>query len=423
MISRLLLLLLFCSLWSSQLFAVDGRVKVFIVSQGDIYTSQKLTVSVELLSNAYSITDARIQFPSSSKYIVQAPKSAAYLGKEEIDGEDWTMVHYDYSVYALEAGTMVIPSFSVVFTASMGYGQPKKEFELQSERLTFTVKAPDGVKENQFVLVTDAYSLQTVIKPQRKKLIVGDAVEVSITQKANGVPDILFRPVQYVSNALLRVYEKEPRLQSALKGKYDVSREDSFTFVANTEGNVTLAAQQYLWWDTQSKKLKVETIPELMFEILPDPQIAIDAQNALKKQRVMYSMIALMVLILAYLLFAKKIKLYLLERKRRYCLSEAGHFEKLLKSCTAGDKRKIYHDLYAWLKSLSPDLARVGFRGIIEVQPSFEQLLLEFESGLSSDTYVLERDAFVVELKKLRKTLLSTHIAKVGELPRSINPK
>ena len=72
----------------------------------------------------------------------------------------------------------------------MGYGQPKKEFDLKSDALSFDVKAPKDVKENQFVLVTDNYSLVSEMKPEKKQLIIGDAVELSVTQKAHDVPPL-----------------------------------------------------------------------------------------------------------------------------------------------------------------------------------------------------------------------------------------
>ena len=112
-------LLLFLSL-SLDLFAIEGKIRVFITSQDVIYTSQKMTVAVELLSSAFSITDARITFPASDKYIVQAPQSASYLGQEEMGDESWQMVHYDYELYAMKAGRIEIPSVLVTFTASMG---------------------------------------------------------------------------------------------------------------------------------------------------------------------------------------------------------------------------------------------------------------------------------------------------------------
>ena len=37
-------------------------------------------------------------------------------------------VHYEYEVYALQAGEIEIAPVKSTFSASMGYGQPKKEF-------------------------------------------------------------------------------------------------------------------------------------------------------------------------------------------------------------------------------------------------------------------------------------------------------
>ena len=290
-ILKIILLFLF---FHSSLFAIEGKIRVYLSSHNEIYTSQKTTVAVELLSTAFSITDAKITFPPSDSYIVQAPQSASYLNQEEIDDESWQMVHYEYGVYALKGGRIEIPSVEVSFTASMGYGQTKKEFKLQSDALSFDVKVPEDVGKDQFVLVTDNFKLTTELKPEKQQLIIGDAVELYVTQKAQGVPDILLDPVTYDSNALLRVYGKEPLLKSGMKGNYDVSRTDRFTFVAGMEGNATLPEKQIVWYDATSKKIYIEKIPAMKFEILPDPQIAIDAKKAKQKKLLIYAGLVLL---------------------------------------------------------------------------------------------------------------------------------
>ena len=283
--SRILLVLLLLTI---NLFAVKGEIRVELQSHKNLYTSQKIIVAVELMTDAFSISDARITFPSSLKYIVNAPKSAAYISTEEINGTDWQMVHYEYEVYALQAGEIEVSSVKATFSASMGYGRPKKEFSLQSKALHYSVLSPKGIKKDQFVLVTDNYRLSQKIEPQKSELIVGDAIEVELTQKAHGVPDILLKPIHYKSTALLRMYEKEPLLQSSLKGKFDVSRTDKFTFVATAEGNVSIPEQKIVWWNSSSENAIVETIPAMHFTIIADPQIALDAQDAKEKQFVLY---------------------------------------------------------------------------------------------------------------------------------------
>jgi len=415
------LFFLFISL-TLNVFAIDGKVRVFVKSNETIYTSQKVTVSVELLSDAFSITDAKITFPASQKYIVQAPQSASYLGSEEMNGTSWQMVHYEYEVYGLQSGQIKIPSVSISFTASMGYGQPKKEFTLQSDALHFDVKTLKGVKKDQFVLVTDSYSLVSEIKPEKKQLIIGDAVELSVTQKAHHVPDILLRPVHYTSNTFLRVYTKEPELKSGLKGKNDVSRIDRFTFVATEEGNVTLPAQEAVWWNSITQKIQVETIPEISFEILPDPQIAIDAKKAQRQQRLIYVSIILILLLTVYVVFASKVRDYLNKRKRMYVLSESGKFSTLLACIDENDTKTIYQHLYDWLMSIDPLLARGGFKSIEKIQPSFLESLRALETTLSSEQKSFDTIGFTAELKKLRETLLTEQQENKKGLPKEINP-
>jgi len=415
------LLILFVLL-TLDLFAVEGKVKVFVTSQDAVYTSQKVIVAVELLSDAFSIADANIRFPSSSQYIVQAPQSAAYLGKAEVNGTDWQMVHYEYELYALSAGQIDIPAFDISFTASMGYGQPKKAFELKSEALTFKVKSPEGIKPNQFVLVTDNYSLTSEVKPDKKQLIVGDAVEFSVTQKAHNVPDILLRPMRYKSNTHIRVYEKEPLLQSELKGKYDVSRTDSFTFVASAEGNVTIAAQESVWWNSQTKKAEKESIPAIHFEIIPDPQIALDAQAAKKKKWMMIAGVAVMGLLLLWYFLRPVLKRYRLQKKAAYEVSEEGRFKTLINTLKSGTLSESYTDFYAWSSELDPALTEGGFRGIGQMYPSFEKPLKDFENALTESANTFDVDAFIKALKAFREDLLSVKEEEQSPLVVQLNP-
>ena len=414
------LLLVLCSvnLFAIEEKIIEGKVKVFIKNDDTIYTSKKFIVVVELISNAFLINNPKITFPTSEKYIVQAPEKATYLGEDAVDG----MEHYEYEVYALGAGKIKIPPVSASFVASMGYLKPKKEFDIQSEPYYFDVKSPEGIENNSFVLLTDHYTLQSQIKPEKQKLIVGDAVELSITQKAHDVPDILLQPITYQSNVFLRVHDEEPKLKSGLNGTCDVSRTDSFTFVASKEGNVTLPEQKSVWWNSVTKKVQVEIIPAISFEILPDPKIAIDAKKAEQKHRLIYLIVTLFLLVLLYILFASKVRAYIRERKRVYVVSEEGRFKMLLESCQKDNITKVYHHFYYWLELASPQLSSAGFKGIVALQPSFSKALYELEEVLSREEQVFDKTSFMHELKKLRIFLLAAEERSEEYLPKDINP-
>ena len=414
--------LLLFFLFSLDLFAIDGKCRVYIKSNDTIYTSQKVTVAVELLSNAFSITDAKIIFPPSNKYIVQAPQSASYLGQEEIENEDWQMVHYEYEVYALQSGKIEIPSLSVSFTASMGYGQPKKEFGLQSNPISFDVVTPKGLKEDQFVLVTDHFIVNTVVKPEKSVLTVGDAIELTVTQKANGILDVLLSPVEYRSNTFIRTYRKEPELKSGLKGKYDVSRTDSFTLIASVEGNVTLPAQERVWYNSSTEEIHVEKIPAIQYEILPDPQIAIDAKKARQKELFIYVGSVLLILVGLYAFLAPKIRHYRTERMRKFEESETGKFSALLSTVESGDVVSIDRQYYRWLLSIAPQLVRGGMEAIETIQPSFTDVLKEFDMAMVEPDRDFDRIRFSSELNIFREKLLHENKSVKEGLPVAINP-
>jgi hypothetical protein len=406
------------------LFAVEGKIKIYVKGDDTVYTSQKVTVAVELMTDAFSITDAKITFPDSSKYIVQAPKSAEYLRTVDMNGSDWQLVHYEYRLYALRAGEIEVPSLAITFAASMGYGQPKKEFSFHSEPLLLKVKSPRGVKADHFVLVTDKYALKSEVKPKKKQLIVGDAIEFKITQQAHGVPDILLKPFVYRSTDKVRVYDKEPELKSGLKGDFDVSRTDSFTLVATAEGSVTIPAQESVWWNAQTKKVQKESIPAMTFEIIADPQIAIDAEKAEQKRMLAYLVLLAVLLLLFYRLSVPSLKRWLLHRKKMYEESEKGKFNNLVKSLDTKEYSVIYSNLYQWLAVVSPDpkFSRVGFKSMSELQPSFSKALSQLEEVLAVPERSFDKTDFINELTKFREVLLKQTRDKAQGLPLNINP-
>ncbi len=415
--SKILLFLLL----TLMLFATDGKIKVYIKSNEEIYTSQKITVAVELMTDAFSISDAKITFPASPGYMVQVPKSAAFIRQEEINGTDWQVVNYEYDVYALKAGTITISPVKALFSASMGYGQPKTEFDLQSEALHFDVKVPEGMKSDKFVLVTNNFMLSHILRPEKKQLIVGDAVELEVTQKAFGVPDILLQPVVYRSNAYLRVYGKEPLLKSGLSGTYDVSRTDHFTFVSNMEGNVTLPAQKILWWNSKTKKVQSEVIPEMQFEIISDPQIALDAKKAREKRLLLLVGFLLLTFLLFYRIASPYIRCYRDKRRRQYEKSEKGKYERLLKSIESGKIARIYQDFYVWIGTLHTETEIKSFKDVYSCYPEFKTNFIKFENSLVSHGSV-DKATCLSTVKRLRKALLKVSKEDTCSLVKKLNP-
>ncbi len=407
-------------------FGIDGAVSVGMKGDKQIYVSQEVTIAVDLKTDAFSITEAKIDLQSTQDFIISAPQSAAFTQTIDMNGSDWQMVRYEYKLYPLHSGKISIDPFKVNFKASMGYGQPVKDFTLNADMIELNVSVPQGVAKESFLLVTPHYTLQTRFNPKPESLKVGDAFELNITQEARSVPDILLRPIRFAKNEHLKIYTQEPTLTTKESGAdMAASRIDSFTFVAKKEGNLTLPSQELLWWNPTTQTLHTEKIPEIHLTILPAPIEQSSTSPSIEedgKSRVwLWTLFMLVMLILLYKAFPA-VSRWINTHKLAYQESEEGRFKKLLESTKSDDPRELYQAFYHWLDMTDPKLSREGFKGIGKFYPPISDPLLELEEVLANPKELFESKKLVNELEKLRKVLLSKKQTKQNSLPKTINP-
>ena len=417
MLSRILFLFIFCS---SSLFGVEGAISVSTVPQKKYFISQEMIVKVDLKTTAFSITNAKIHLENSDDFIILTPKSASSIETQDIDDEDWQIVHYEYKLYPLHSGTIKIKPFSISFEASMGYGQPKKKFNLLSQTLEFNVDAPKGVKQNNFVLSTESYSLKSEISPPHtKELKVGDAITFKVIQSAKNVPDILLESKNLTKNRYFKIYEEEPLLNTDTKGSSSIAqRTDAYTYLATKEGNTTIAPQVFIWWDSKNQILHKAYTPQYDFIILPAPKTEVIATE--KDNILSFTLKFFYLFIVLFLLY----KIYPILRARRsqkaqvYKESEEGCFKTLLHS---GNYTEYYQNFYIWLGVINPILSREGFQALIKIQPTLKISLEHLEEVLVNKKQKFNKRLFKSEVKKLRKKII--YEKNKESLSLSINPQ
>ena len=245
---------------------------------------------------------------------------------------------------------------------------------------------------------------------------VGDAITLSINQKAKNVPDILLRPSSMHESDYFNIYSEEPQLKT--EQSY-ATRIDAYTLVASKEGNVTIPAQHFVWWDTEKKILHKEMTDTYSFEILPNSELAVKGVSSEEKgsKGWVYGVMAILVLLIVLYKLYPHYLTWSKQRKLVYAHSEEGLYTNLLVST---DHTTLYQNFYTWLESISPKLAKEGFRGVIEFQPSFEKPLEQFEAVLAKQEQEFDKIAFIDEVKKLREQLLLKQ--KQQNLVPTINP-
>ena len=404
------------------LHAIEGAVSAIVKVKESYAVSEEIVIQVDLKSTAYSLTQSKIGLENNPNYIITAPTSAVSIETVDINGTDWSVVHYEYKLYPLHAGKLTILPIPISFEASMGYGQESQNFELTTKVLNIDIQGHKGVNPDKFILSTPQYSLKVKQTPKINKLKVGDAFELQVIQEAQNVPDILLTPIYFSDTKQFKVYTKEAKLESSEnRGVSGVSRRDSFTFVAIEEGNITLPSQELFWWDTENKILHTEKTPQLSFFITAQAKLKSIEEDISNKKILSYFAIVLLVITLLY-------RAYPLLQKRRqgqkeaYTKSELGLFEALQKSCHNATAKELYKDFYIWLESADATVARLGFKGIIEIYPPFSQSLSSLEKALDANEVNFDRENFCISLRELRTLLIEEKSSNIHSLIDTINP-
>jgi hypothetical protein len=423
--SRIVLLFIALTLG---LFAVEGAISVYPMEKEHRFVSEEIILKVDLKTTAFTIKNAKIHLENTKDYIVLVPMSAAYLETVEIDDAQWQVVHYEYKLYPLHAGKITIEPIDISFNVSMGYGQPEKQFTLRSDTMVLDIVAPQGVHKDAFVLSTPSYVLKSEVTPKFSEtnvttIKVGDAIELKITQEAKNVPDLLLKSIHFSEDPHFKIYKEEPTLKSKEIGTETIAtRTDSFTFVATKEGNVSIPSQTLIWWNPVKQVLHKEKTASLHFIVLPTPKSDASLTPSQAEKPSVLSILLIFILIGVLYKLIPTIQKKKAEKKVAYMQSEEGCFKRLLHTCQGDDMAKLYNDLYYWLDVADPKLSRIGFSGIIEVQPSFSASLQELDAVLAMPEQEFNKEKFSIELKKLRETLLQHKKNKQQGLPLNINP-
>ncbi len=439
----LFLLLLFLS---AAAFAIQARVELSIQQDSKLWVGQKIVASLSVKTDAYTLTDLRVDTQSGDEVIIIKPQSAAFKSSEIINDVQWQIVVYEYIIYPMHAGDIRLNPFQVEFSASMGYGQPKQRFNLQTSPLSLQVSKPEGVSENDFVLTTNKLALDVTYTPAftqgQDTLKVGDAFERKVTISAENVPDFLLQPVpEYAATgsneqAPFKVYRSEPVLSETnssdiATAKVIARRIETDTFVASFASTAVIPEIVMYWWDPQQQKLHQQRIPAKTLKIIPDPlssvehsvdELAGEPGAAEGTKNIYRALLILLAIIFSAGWWLPKVKQRLAIRKRHFEASEAGTFKGFENACNEGNVHNIYQNFYVWARLAMPEVSPLNFQHIGRYYPELKSSLKSLQSALMNHQGQFDAGLFKTRVTNTRQTILIRQTRSEYELIKSINP-
>ena len=376
---------------------VKADVAISIQQDHAIWAGQQVTINLDLKTTGISFSDSHFNLPEVPGAFLMQTDSTTVKLTENIDGQTWQIIRYPLALYPQQAGRLQIPSIAVRFSTSAGYGSTSMPFEFYTKALDLTVNAPPGVKDGALVITTSSFEMNYQWQPKSETAQTGDAITLTVTRRAGDISGMLLPPLPVFRTAGLAVYPQTPELSDKTnRGSLIGERIDTIIWVLEKPGSYEIPGIRFQWWDPGNRELKQQVIPAWTLDVLSasavDAHTSTRADEQFGNQKVwlLSSILAALISIVLFLLFARKVP-------GRLENNEKSAFVRLKKACSSNDIGQTHLALHAWLERSSPTLSK----------NSGPATLSEFARGIG-------KQKFTEELDHLQEALITSASAWEG---------
>ena len=203
-----------------------------------------------------------------------------------INGRNYLVLEVKYAIFPQSEGPLIIPS--------LRFGA----YEVNN-RSQFGVFNNRG---NQIIRDTEPKSLEVAARPPQASIdgwmpstsvtmeqrwsgdidsvTVGEPVTRTITIRAEGLSAAQITPLQEPQGNNYRGYPDQPQLDEIVTTNgLTATRIESLALVPNNSGEITLPAVELIWWDTNSNKRRVASLPSITLQVSPSENADVAAND------------------------------------------------------------------------------------------------------------------------------------------------
>lgn len=256
------------------------------VSTINLVPKQQVTLKVEVFSTYPFNDNYTLPYFDVDNAIVTPPNDKATLDIQIIEDQQWFVQRKEISLYPLKGGSYTVPSlmatvfinlennkvvsgtissepinFNVNLPAEL---HGVKNF-IASEQVSFTLKKKGAQTKKQTIQSTNNQQLSDSISYD-----IGSAVSFTYTLKADNMHVIMLDKLTLPNIDGVQIYQK-PAIEKDVFDRFEKFNTavltQSFTFIFQQKGLITIPAQHFTWWDLKHKKVKEIRIKAQQFTV------------------------------------------------------------------------------------------------------------------------------------------------------------
>ncbi|MEM8661186.1 MAG: BatD family protein [Pseudomonadota bacterium] len=234
---------------------------------GLMVPGQKLTLTIKIATDTWFAGGTRIRIPEVSGLVILQTEQFANNASERRGSQSWVIQRWNLDVYPQRAGEFTLPPIIASVTINARPGETI-EGELVSPPVNFSVSLPDSLQGLGSWVASPEFEVQQRMDRPLETLQVGDAFEREITLRASDVLAMMLPAFEPEKLTGLAAYPSPPVLDNTSnRGQTIASRTERISYIAESEGEYLLSAQDFFWWDTSRDELRVATLPAVKIRV------------------------------------------------------------------------------------------------------------------------------------------------------------
>lgn len=210
--------------------------------------------------------------PISGTTVIQI--GSPVVSSEKIEDEQWSIQRHEFALFCQRSGTLNIPEFTVRFTRKETFTGPEKEVTGNVAAWSIEIQQPPGSAEIGHLITTHEFDVTEEWSPTPGGAKVGDVFKRTIMQHASNVSGMALAPTSKTVPKEMKIYTGKVQTNDKLeRGDFRGERKDSMTYLLTGDGDISLPAVKYVWWNPKAKKLESKTLPAVNFKVQPAPVV------------------------------------------------------------------------------------------------------------------------------------------------------
>ncbi len=245
-------------------------LRIAVSPQGPVWVGQRIDVTVTAMTPARFVSaPSWPDLVASQGRIIVLPEVSTVPGTERVEGASYAALQRTYSVFAAEAGTLVLAPVAMSARVGGADGQPV-DAQASTAENRITARLPPGVSDVARLVVAPGFRMTASVEGDTQQIHVGQALVRTLRMEADDTAAMLLPVGAWGQPEGVRVYPDPPVLQDhSDRGVFHALRVERVAFVPQRPGSVELPGFAVTWFDPRSRRAREVAVEPLRLEVLP----------------------------------------------------------------------------------------------------------------------------------------------------------